>query len=305
MNIIEVKNLTKKYNKFTAVNNISFEVEEGSIFGLLGPNGAGKTTTIECMIGIKKANNGVIKILDMNVLTVGKKLYDYIGVQLQETSYQDKVKVIELCKAFSSMYDNPINYEELLSRFGLADKHHNYVNDLSGGQKQKVAITLALIGNPKVVFLDELTTGLDPKSRREMWELVLDLKAQGITVFMTTHYMEEASYLCDKIGIIDDGEILVIDNVEGVIDKANLQNEVRFSSEDNIETFEMELSKTVTDCKILRTENEVTISSKHDDLISEVILSLRSNNINYNSVKLKTPTLEDAYLELTGKKWRE
>lgn len=304
MNIINVKNLSKQYKKFEAVKDISFEVKEGTIFGLLGPNGAGKTTTVECMAGIKKPTKGTIQLLDMDVHRVGKKLYDYIGIQLQETSYQDKVKVIELVKTFAAMYDNPIDYLSLLKRFGLDQKHNAYVNELSGGQKQKVAITLALIGNPKVVFLDELTTGLDPKSRREMWELVLDLKKQGITVFMTTHYMEEASYLCDQIAIIDEGNIMVIDDVDGVIKSAKLKNEVSFVTNQPINSISNDL-KDIDDLEIAIYDQTVKISSSDDSLITRVILTLEKQAIEYINVKLKNPTLEDAYLKLTGKKWSE
>lgn len=306
MKIIEVKNLKKNYKNFTAVNNISFSVDEGTIFGLLGPNGAGKTTTIECLVGIKKAKSKTLKILNYDVNTIGKELYNHVGVQLQETSYQDKVKVIELCKAFAAMYDNPINYLDLLEKFGLEDKHNSYVNDLSGGQKQKVAITLALIGNPKIVFLDELTTGLDPKSRREMWELVLDLKSQGITVFMTTHYMEEAAYLCDKIAIIDHGEILVIEDVEGVINEAALRNEVTFKTSTlDLILLEKDLKKVIDDVTISKDDEKVTVASFHKDLISEVIISLRRHKIDYYDVALLKPSLEDAYLNLIGKKGNE
>jgi len=304
MKVINVKNLSKQYKKFEAVKNVSFEVEEGTIFGLLGPNGAGKTTTVECMAGVKRPTSGTVHLLDMNVHQVGKALYDHIGIQLQETSYQDKVKVIELVRTFAAMYDDPIDYLSLLKRFGLEQKHNNYVNDLSGGQRQKVAITLALIGNPKVVFLDELTTGLDPKSRREMWELVLDLKKQGITVFMTTHYMEEASYLCDQIAIIDEGKIMVIDDVEGVIKSAKLRNEVSFSTNQSIQSFSSDL-KNISDLTIDVNGDVVKVSSSIDSLITKVILSLEANTIKYNNVKLKNPTLEDAYLKLTGKKWSE
>ena len=301
MKIIEVSGLTKKYGNFTAVDNVSFTVEEGTIFGLLGPNGAGKSTTIECMIGIKKPNAGSIRILDMDVLKIGKKIYDYIGVQLQETAYQDKIKVKELCDFFATMYSNPLDYKPLLEKFGLKDKHEAYVNDLSGGQKQKVAITLALIANPKVVFLDELTTGLDPKARREMWELVKELKEEGRTVFLTTHYMEEAAYLCDKIGIIDLGKLLIIDNVDGVIEHANLNHQVSF--EGSNESKKKLEEKLKTPAVITYEAGFIKVASKHEDIISHVIMTLNEHQIDYRKIELSRPSLEDAYLQLTGKTW--
>lgn len=301
MNIIDVKNLTKTYGDFTAVDNVSFSVKEGAIFGLLGPNGAGKTTTIECMIGIKKPDRGEMKIMDMDVLKVGKKLYNYIGVQLQETSYQDKIKVCELCGLFTAMYEKPLDYLPLLEKFGLSSKLKSYVNSLSGGEKQKIAIILALISNPKVIFLDELTTGLDPKARIEMWELVKDLKEEGRTVFLTTHYMQEAEYLCDTIGIIDSGKIVVIDNVEGVISHAGLENEVTFLSDDaTAQQIQQLLGKSAT---VGCVDGLVTVQSPKDDIIMDVAILLREHQLPYKQIDIKRPCLEDAYLKLTGKCW--
>lgn len=301
MSIIEVKNLTKKYGKFIAVDNISFTVDKGTIFGLLGPNGAGKTTTIECLIGIKKPETGQLKILDMDVLTTGKKLFDRIGVQLQETSYQDRIKVWELCDLFMSMYDNPLDYVKLLKKFDLQDKRKSYVTSLSGGEKQKVAIILALISNPEIIFLDELTTGLDPKARRDMWQHVKDLKAEGRTVFITTHYMEEATYLCDMIGIIDSGKLIALDNVDGVINSADLKHQVSFIADSQ----SCEIIKTYVDKndEVLFENGLVKVLSKNEDIISDMVLLLKEHNIPYKQLDIKRPSLEDAYLKLTGKKW--
>lgn len=300
MSVIKVHNLTKRFGDLIAVDHVSFEVEEGSIFGLLGPNGAGKTTTIECMIGLKKADAGSIKILDMDVLKVGKDLYKEIGVQLQETSYQDKIKVSELCGLFEAMYDAPLDYRPLLDKFGIGEKVNAYINNLSGGQKQKVAIILALISNPKVIFLDELTTGLDPKARREMWDHVKQLKAEGRTVFMTTHYMEEAAFLCDKIGIIDSGKIIVIDDVEGVINHAGLSNEVTFESQEDIKDH---MTQVISHAQIAVDGQKISIKSEEDDLITDVVLYLNKNKVSHKNMNIYRPTLEDAYLKLTGKRW--
>ncbi len=303
MSIIKVKHLSKKYGSYRAVNDISFQVEEGSIFGLLGPNGAGKSTTIECMVGIKKPNGGEIQVAGMDVLRAGKKLYDHIGVQLQETTYQDKIKVKEICEFFQAMYKEPLDYMPLLKRFGLEDKLNAYVNNLSGGQKQKVAITLALIANPKLVFLDELTTGLDPKARREMWDLVKSLKEEGRTVFLTTHYMEEASYLCDRIGIIDGGKLIALDDVKGVIDKAELDHEVSFKAD---KKSSLELEKRLgKPARVSYEDGLVKVYSHDEDIISHVVLTLNQHDIDYKQINISRPSLEDAYLSLTGKKWEE
>ena len=303
MKMIEVKELTKRYGDVTAVSHMSFSVEKGSIFGLLGPNGAGKSTAIECMTGIRKPDGGSIEVAGLNVLTAGKKLYDRIGVQLQETAYQDKVKVRELCEYFKAMYDHPLDYIPLLKRFGLEDKLGAYVSHLSGGQKQKVAITLALIANPEVVFLDELTTGLDPKARREMWELVKGLREEGRTVFLTTHYMEEAAYLCDRIGIIDGGRLLVIDDVEGVIQSAELNHTVTFEGERDSVRILKDRLKVPAD--IHYDDGLIRVHSKEEDLISHVVMTLSTGAVGYRKINMTRPSLEDAYLKLTGKKWEE
>lgn len=300
MSVIKVENLRKQFGDLVAVNNVNFEVEEGMIFGLLGPNGAGKTTTIECMIGLKKPDAGSISLLDMDVLKVGKDLYKEIGVQLQETSYQDKIKVSELCGLFEAMYDEPLDYRPLLEKFGIGDKLNAYINNLSGGQKQKVAIILALISNPKVIFLDELTTGLDPKARREMWDHVKQLKAEGRTVFMTTHYMEEAAFLCDQIGIIDSGKIIVIDDVEGVINHAGLSNEVTFESQEDLKDH---MTQVISHAQISVDGQKISVRSAQDDLITDVVLYLNQHKVSHRNININRPTLEDAYLKLTGKRW--
>ena len=300
MNIIVVENLVKKYKDLTAVNQISFSVKAGSIFGLLGPNGAGKTTTVECIIGLMKFDEGFVEILSLNPMTDNKKLYKEIGVQLQETSYQDKIKVKELCEVFTIMYEKPLDYQKLLEQFGLIDKTNTYVNQLSGGERQKIAIILALIANPQVIILDELTTGLDPKSRREMWECIKNLKREGRTVFMTTHYMEEAAYLCDQIGIMNKGKLIAIDSVEGIIDKADIDITISFETEDDVfHIIKDELNKKINKIEINNTK--VKIYTKSEDVLTDLIILLRDKKFNYRKIDIKRPTLEDAYLKLVGK----
>lgn len=303
MSVIEVGNLRKEYGSVVAVDDISFTVAEGSIFGMLGPNGAGKSTTIECIIGLKKLDRGTVKVLGLNPLNDNKKLYDLIGVQLQETSYQDKIKVFELCDLFMSMYKEPLDYLPLLERFGLSDKKKSYISNLSGGQRQKIAIILALIANPKILFLDELTTGLDPQARREMWECVRSLRDEGRTIFMTTHYMEEAEYLCDKICIIDEGKIVAIDNLEGVIESAEIDIVISFETNDDIAKLIRDNIKGVN--KVEKEENKVKVYSNREDILSDLVIFLRDNNVNYRRINIFRPKLEDAYLKLTGKAWKE
>jgi len=301
VNVIEVENLVKKYKSVTAVDDISFVVEEGSIFGMLGPNGAGKTTTIECVIGLKQRDGGRVRVLGHDPKAHFKKLYDRIGVQLQETAYQDRIRVWEICELFSSMYEDPLDYKMLLERFDLADKKRSYMSQLSGGQRQKIAIVLALIPNPEVVFLDELTTGLDPKSRREMWACVKQLKNEGRTVFLTTHYMEEASALCDKICIIDEGRIVALGSVDDVVDLAGIDYVISFETDGDITQMIKDSIKGVS--SVVREGKRLKVYSNREDVLTDLVIFLKDKGIYYRKIDIKRPGLEEAFLKLTGKAW--
>jgi ABC-2 type transport system ATP-binding protein len=204
--VIVAEQLAKSYGDLQAVNNFSLRVPKGSVFGLLGANGAGKSTAIECMLGLKKQDSGTVSILGMNPHTDRKKLFENVGVQLQEANYQDKITVGELCEVTQSLYRNAADYTKLLGRFGIADKIKSPVNQLSGGQKQRLFVILALIPDPEVVFLDELTTGLDTRARRDVWKMLLELKAGGLTILLASHFMDEVEALCDAICILKHGE---------------------------------------------------------------------------------------------------
>ncbi len=204
--IISVKQLSKSYGRLNAVQGLDLSVTQGSVFGLLGANGAGKSTTIECMLGTRKPDAGTVSILGMAPLLQRKQLFENVGVQFQEANYQDKVTVSELCEVTQSLYKNAADYGELLKQFGIFDKAKSMVKELSGGQRQKLFIVLALIPQPKVVFLDELTTGLDAKARREVWKILSDLKEKGLTIFLTSHFMDEVEALCDTICILKKGK---------------------------------------------------------------------------------------------------
>lgn len=203
---IKVNQLSKSYATVKAVDHIDISVCRGEVFGLLGTNGAGKSTTIECILGTKKQDSGTVSILGMNPQTDRKKLFERVGVQFQEANYQDKITVAELCDVTQSLYRTSLNYADLFKQFGLSDKLKSQVNELSGGQKQRLFIVLALIPNPEVVFLDELTTGLDARARRDVWKCLTDLKAKGLTIFLTSHFMDEVEALCDQIMILKNGK---------------------------------------------------------------------------------------------------
>ena len=216
-NYITIDNLTKKFGEKVAVNDLSFSIKKGEVFGLLGANGAGKTTSIECILGIRKVDDGKIEILGMDPIRDRKKIFEQVGVQFQQTNYQEKITVKEACETFASLYRTPDNWEKLLERFELADKKKQLVNSLSGGERQRLSILLALISKPKIVFLDELTTGLDSRARRNLWKYLNGLKKDGLTILLTSHYMDEVEALCDRICIIRDGKKVVLDTVENII----------------------------------------------------------------------------------------
>ncbi|WMM24906.1 ABC transporter ATP-binding protein [Tissierella sp. MB52-C2] len=217
---IKVTNLCKAYGSIQAVNDVSISAMRGEVFGLLGANGAGKSTTIECILGTKKFDKGTVSILGMNPQTERKKLFERVGVQFQESNYQEKITVAELCEVTGSLYENPSDYSELLKQFGLSDKLKSQVNELSGGQKQRLFIVLALIPSPEVVFLDELTTGLDARARRDVWKCLANLKSKGLTIFLASHFMDEVEALCDKICILKNGKTVFYGTIQEAVDSS-------------------------------------------------------------------------------------
>lgn len=218
-NIIEVKNLKKTYGKFKAVNGVSFNVKRGEIFGILGPNGAGKTTTLEMIEGLRKMDSGEVVVADINVKENRQEVKKVIGVQLQASSFFDYLNLKELIKFFASLYGTKVNSSEILGEVELKEKAKSYVKTLSGGQKQRFSIASALVNKPKVLFLDEPTTGLDPQARRHLWDLIESIRDKGMTVVITTHYMDEAEVLCDRVAVMDAGKIIDIDSPDNLIKK--------------------------------------------------------------------------------------
>lgn len=204
--LVIVEHLSKSYGDVKAVEDFSFAVGKGTVFGLLGANGAGKSSTIECILGTKKADSGVVSVLGMNPVIHRKALFEQVGVQFQEAHYQEHIQVGELCEVTASLYRDAADYNSLLMDFGISDKKRAPVKELSGGQKQRLFIVLALIPNPKVVFLDELTTGLDARARRDVWQILTKLKAEGLTIVLTSHFMDEVERLCDEICILKNGK---------------------------------------------------------------------------------------------------
>lgn len=221
---IRVRNLTKSFGGRRVVDGLSFDVEKGQVFALLGHNGAGKSTTIDLILGLKAPEGGTAKILGMDAARNRKQVFERVGVQLQHTQYQSAITVEEACIEYASLYAAPADFRQLLESFGLSELRKSFVSKLSGGERQKLSVVLALIGNPEIVFLDELTTGLDVVARREVWRTLKHLKEQGLTIFLTTHYMEEAEALCDRVCIIKSGKKVAEGSIDEVVAAAGQNN---------------------------------------------------------------------------------
>jgi ABC-2 type transport system ATP-binding protein len=302
--VIQVSGVRKTYGHTVAVDDVSFEVNEGEIFGLIGPNGAGKTTTMEGIEGLRKPDRGVISVLGLDPFRQVYKLQDRIGVQLQQAQLQKRIKVWEAVDLWASLYGKKaVDAERLLQQLGLAEKRDAWFMTLSGGQKQRLFIALALINDPEVVFLDELTTGLDPQARRAIWELVRGIRQQGKTVFLTTHLMEEAERLCDRVAIIERGRIIDIDTPERLIDRHCPERTVVLATDDPKaeDCFRAIPQVASVSCR----EKRLTLRGLGDDLVTEVIHCLSENRIRVTEFRTILPNLEDVFLKLTGHSIRE
>ncbi|MCL0069912.1 ABC transporter ATP-binding protein [Dehalococcoidia bacterium] len=301
--LIEVRNLHKYYKEVRAVDGVSFDVYEGEIFGMVGPNGAGKTTTIECIEGLRKPHKGSISVLGLKPWRDGHALRLKIGMQLQEGNLFYRITVKEAFKLYATFYPQPASWREMLKKFGLEDKQDVYYEKLSGGLKQRLTIALALMGKPRVVFFDELTTGLDPQARRNMWGLIREIRARGTTVFLTTHSMEEAQELCDRVCIIEKGKIVALDKPEVLIQSLQIENKVIFSATDTI-TAEM-FGNLPGVSKVEKTEERIIIYGNSRELLTALIQTAGTQAIPLPDLQIKQPTLEDVYLTLTGRDYRD
>jgi len=302
--VVSVSNLRKSYGSLLAVDDVSFTVEEGEIFGLLGPNGAGKTTTMECVEGVRKPDGGTLRVLGQDPGMRSTELLNRIGVQLQEAQLQKRMKVWEAVDLWTALFPRTLDGEQLLDDLGLAAKRDAWFMNLSGGQKQRLFIALALINDPEVVFLDELTTGLDPQARRTIWDLVLGIRDRGKTVFLTTHLMEEAERLCDRVAVIDHGRLIELGSAEELVARHCPERTVYFSSEGHDgrgEAFTRVPGVTTVDS----TDGRFRIVGTGPDLISDVIGCIAEVGIRVTDFRTETPNLEDVFLKLTGHSIRD
>ena len=303
MTVVQVDGLRKTYGDLVAVDRVSFDVKRGEVFGMVGPNGAGKTTTIECVEGLRKPDGGSITVLGTEPQQDGYRLRQRIGMQLQEAGLPDRLKVWEAMDLFASFYEKPVPWEPLLERFGLAEKRKSYVSNLSGGQKQRLFIALALLNDPDVVFLDELTTGLDPQARRAMWDMVREIRDQGKTVFLTTHYMEEAEELCDRVAIIDHGRIVALDTPVALIQSIGGERRIRFTVKGNFDDAPLRGLGSVS--RVERRNDTITIYGSGDRFLTEVASVLERERVPFSNLSVQEPSLEDVFLTLTGREVRE
>jgi ABC-2 type transport system ATP-binding protein len=301
--IIKVQNLRKTYDDVVAVDGISFEVAEGEIFGMVGPNGAGKTTTIECIEGLRHADGGRVSIFDLDPRQNRNSIAERIGIQLQQSALPARLRVAEALALFASFYQRQADHQELLKRLGLSEKRSSTFAKLSGGQKQRLFIALALINSPEVVFLDELTTGLDPQARRSMWDLVRDIREQGKTVFLTTHYMEEAERLCDRVAILDHGRIVALDTPEALIHSLGVESRLVFTIPDGRD--DLSLLDLPQVSRVETSGDRVMVYGNKKGLASAVINALEDAGIAFQDLRTEQPDLEDVFLTLTGREMRE
>jgi ABC-2 type transport system ATP-binding protein len=302
--ILQVENLVKRYGDVEAVRGVSFNVDEGEVFGLLGPNGAGKTSTVEIMEGLRTLDSGRVSVCGLDPQKNGQELKHQIGAALQATSLPDKLRVIEALRLFASFYRRHRNPEELLKRFGLEEKRNTFYNQLSGGQKQRLALAMALINDPKVLFFDEPTAGLDPQVRREIYDIIEELRREKKTIVMTTHYIEEAERLCDRVAIVDHGTVIALGTPRELKERSGDKTrlEVRLARPEPQER--LKNLEGVSDCRILG-DSYILQCQRPPQAIVSLVKYLESQGNELVSLEIATPSLEDVFIELTGRRLRD
>jgi len=301
--VIDVQNLVKKYGKLNAVNDISFSVNRGEVFGLLGENGAGKTTTLEIIEGLRKATRGKIIVLGHDIKSGTNKIKEKIGVELQSSAYYRFLNLKEILSLFGSFYQKSLDPTSLLKMVDLEDKAKSYVGNISGGQKQRFSIIASLINDPDIVFLDEPTTGLDPLARRHLWEIINKVKSQGKTIVLTTHYMEEAEVLCDRVAIMDKGKILTMGETHSLIEHLKKPYTISFKAERVNEKILTDLRKLGDVKKESGKTNAYEINLQTQKEVNGALESLFK--IKPECLDVGRATLEDVFIELTGKNIEE
>jgi ABC-2 type transport system ATP-binding protein len=295
--VITVDHLRRTYGRTVAVDDVSFDVEQGEIFGILGPNGAGKTTTVECVQGLRDADRGTVRVLGLDPMTQAAELRQRIGAQLQDSALPGRLRVAESLELFAAFARNPVDCDQLLTRWRLQEQRDQAFDSLSGGQRQRLFIALAFVNSPELVFLDELTQGLDPQARRATWELIREIRHGGTTVVLVTHFMDEAEHLCDRVAVLDNGSVIALDTPQGLIDGLELPSVVRFTTPEPELGWVERLD--VVD-SLTRRGDAVEIRGT-GPVLALVASELVGHGIVPLDLRVERPTVEDAFLALTGR----
>jgi ABC-2 type transport system ATP-binding protein len=302
--VVEVRQLTKRYGSLSAVGGVSFYVEEGEVFGILGPNGAGKTTTVEIIEGLRRPESGSVSVLGMDPQTEGRAIKERIGVQLQSATLYDRIRVREAVDLFAGYYQSAVPTGTLLEEFALVDKEDAFVGKLSGGQQQRLALALALVNDPSLVFLDEPTTGLDPQARRNMWDIIRSLQERGKTTVLTTHYMEEAEELCHRVAILDHGKIIALDTPNGLVSAANLKSRVEVGAVG--EALRKAIEEAGLPATAVHAEGKLILhTTEPSNVLTRLAQIAAEQGAALESLTVKKATLEEVFLSLTGRHLRE
>ncbi len=304
MAVVEVQELYKHYGEIRAVDGLSFEVEEGEIFGMLGPNGAGKSTTVEIVEGIREMDRGVVRVLGLDPRADSSRLGNIIGIQLQSTSLYPRLNVLEHLNMFGRLYERSRDPQEIIDVVGLRERVSGLAKDLSGGQQQRLSVGLALINDPEVVFLDEPTTGMDPQARRHLWDVVNGMRDRGKTVLMTTHYMEEAEHLCDRVAIVDHGKIIALDRPRRLIAEHFSESTITFESDGEPDLDGLRRLPAVTSAASIDGTVEL-FSADISSTIGALLEYAAENEIRIADLHVRRATLEDVFLKLTGRGIRD
>ncbi len=296
MSIIDVRGLRKVYGDRAVVDGVSFAVDEGEIFGIVGPNGAGKTTSVECIGGLRRRDGGSVSVAGMDPASESIAFREAVGIQLQESRLPDKQTVSEALELYSSFYSCPRDWRELLERLDLAGQRKAYFGRLSGGQKQRLSVALALIGNPRVAILDELTTGLDPVARREVWSLLEDLKGTGVTLLLVSHFMEEAERLCDRMVVIDHGRVIAADTPDGLAAGVATDQRMSFVPSAPVDPAVL---RALPDVHTVSASADRMVVTGTDNVASAVIIALHERGVSATRMRVGQPSLDDAFVALT------
>jgi len=299
MNVIEVDNIVKRYGDRAVVDGVSFSVEEGEIFAILGPNGAGKTTTVESIAGLRVPDSGTITVLGLDPQHDRDALRQQVGVQLQESELPEQIRVWEALDLYASFYDEPADPRQLIADLGLEAKRNTAFGKLSGGQKQRLSIALALIGDPKIAILDELTTRLDPQARRDTWDLIDGLRGRGVTVLLVTHFMEEAEHLADRVALIDAGKVVAVDTPAGIVRMVDAEQRLRFRPSG---PFDETILTRLPEVRSVSHSGPTLTVAGTGNLVLAVTATLARHSVVALDLRIEQADLDDAFIALTGRR---